>query len=67
VVDSAGDRLGTLIDLKIDGSTGNVLAMLVRLEDNLDPTRLPWELDDEYMQVPVEEVDRIATSIHLKR
>ena len=67
VVDSAGDRLGTLADLKIDGLTGNVLAMLVRLEENLDPTRLPWEMDEGYMRVPVEEVDRIATSIHLKR
>tara|TARA_B100000131_G_scaffold124298_1_gene121449 strand:+ start:1377 stop:1619 length:243 start_codon:yes stop_codon:yes gene_type:complete len=67
VLDSAGDRLGTLFDLKIDAPTGNVLAMLVRLEDNLDPERLPWEMEREYMRVPVEEIDRIATSIHLKR
>ena len=67
VLDSAGDRLGTLLDLKIDTPTGNVLAMLVRLEDNLDPGRLPWEMEREYMRVPVEEIDRIATSIHLKR
>ncbi len=67
VLDSAGDRLGTLFDLKIDTPTGNVLAMLVRLEDNLDPVRLPWEMEREYMRVPVEEIDRIATSIHLKR
>ncbi len=67
VVDSAGDRLGTLVDLKIDGSTGSVLAMLVRLEENLDPARLPWEMDGTHMRVPVEEVDRIATSVHLKR
>ena len=67
VLDSAGDRLGTLFDLKIDAPTGNVIAMLVRLEDNLDPERLPWEMEREYMRVPVEEIDRIATSIHLKR
>ncbi len=67
VLDSAGDRLGTLFDLKIDTPTGNVLAMLVRLEENLDPERLPWEMEREYMRVPVEEIDRIATSIHLKR
>ncbi|MBK29103.1 MAG: hypothetical protein CMB49_00090 [Euryarchaeota archaeon] len=67
VLDSAGDRLGTLFDLKIDAPTGNVLAMLVRLEENLDPERLPWEMEREYMRVPVEEIDRIATSIHLKR
>lgn len=67
VLDSAGDRLGTLIDLKIDAPTGNVLAMLVRLEENLDPERLPWDMEREYMRVPVEEIDRIATSVHLKR
>ena len=67
VMDSAGDRLGTLIDLVIDQPTGNVLAMLVKLEENLDPSRLPWEMEEKFMRIPVEEVDRIATSVHLKR
>ncbi|HIF15915.1 MAG TPA: PRC-barrel domain containing protein [Candidatus Poseidoniales archaeon] len=67
VVDLAGDSLGILVDLEIDRPTGAVLAMFVRLEENLDPSRLPWDMDENLMRVPVEEVDRVATSVHLKR
>ncbi|MGY8703738.1 MAG: PRC-barrel domain-containing protein, partial [Candidatus Poseidoniales archaeon] len=38
VVDVAGEFLGTLADFSVDITTGNVVAILVALEPDLDPS-----------------------------
>ena len=41
VVDQASDKLGVLADFRIDMSSGRITALLVVLENDLDPAMLP--------------------------
>jgi sporulation protein YlmC with PRC-barrel domain len=66
VVDSLGDTLGHLKDMQVDINTGQIIHLLVNLEDNLDPAKLPWSLVDGLMRVPADLVERVATKIHLR-
>lgn len=67
VVDSHSQLLGILRDIVFDKQSGSVSSIRVRIEENLDPTALPWEMNDGLMEIPVDEVARIASKIHLKR
>ena len=67
VNDSNGDSLGTLDDIVIDIRSGVILELLVKLEDDLDPSRLPWPSTKSVCNVPADEVERISSRIHLKR
>jgi sporulation protein YlmC with PRC-barrel domain len=67
VIDSNGDSLGTLADMVIDIRSGVILELLVKLEDDLDPSRLPWPSKESVCNVPADEVERISSRIHLKR
>ena len=67
VVDSHSQLLGVLRDIVFDKQSGSVSSIRVRIEENLDPTALPWEMNDGLMEIPVDEVARIASKIHLKR
>ena len=44
VVDAHNEKLGLLTDLIIDKQSGSVTVAVVKLESNLDPNLLPWEL-----------------------
>ena len=67
VVDSHSQVLGILRDMVFDKQSGSVSSIRVKIEENLDPTALPWEMNEGLMEIPVDEVARIASKIHLKR
>jgi sporulation protein YlmC with PRC-barrel domain len=67
VVDIAGEVLGTLADLTIDSSTGNIVAILVALEPDLDPSVLPWPTEDGLVSIPADEIDTIGKNVQLSR
>ncbi len=61
------ERLGELKDLVFDTPTGTVVALRVRIERDLEPSKLPWEVVDGLVQIPADDISRIASRIHLKR
>ena len=65
VVDSRGDLLGTVVDLFIDDMSGNVLGLLLELDEGLDPKLLAWSTFGEHLVVPTDEVASIDEEIHL--
>jgi len=67
VVDSQSVLLGTLRDIVFDKQSGSISAIRVKVEQDIDPTVLPWEMIEGLMQIPVDEVSRIASRVHLKR
>jgi sporulation protein YlmC with PRC-barrel domain len=67
VVGRQDERLGELKDVVFDKATGSVMSIRVRIEDDIDPSKLPWSMDDGLMEIPIEDISRIATKIHLKR
>ena len=67
VVDVAGEVLGTLADFTIDSSNGNIVAILVALEPDLDPTVLPWPTEDGLIAIPADEIDKIGKNVQLSR
>ena len=67
VVGRQDERLGELKDVVLDKATGSVMSIRVRIEDDIDPSKLPWSMDDGLMEIPIEDISRIATKIHLKR
>ena len=66
VHDARGDRLGDVADLVIELLSGDVLTLLVDLEGDLDPDKLPWPFEGGLL-LPVDEVDRVAAQVILKR
>ena len=67
VVDQASDKLGVLADFRIDMSSGRIIALLVALENDLDPAMLPWPTLEGLLSVPVEEITAVGVNIHLAR
>ena len=67
VVDSHSQLLGSLRDIVFDKQSGSVSSIRVKIEETLDPSALPWEMNEGLMEIPVDEVARIASKIHLKR
>ena len=67
VVGRQDERLGELKDVVFDKATGSVMSIRVRIESDIDPSKLPWSMDDGLMKIPIEDISRIATKIHLKR
>ncbi|MBT5391265.1 MAG: PRC-barrel domain-containing protein [Euryarchaeota archaeon] len=67
VIDSHSQLLGILRDIIFDKQSGSISGIRVKIEENLDPTVLPWEMADGLMEIPVDEVARIASKVHLKR
>jgi len=67
VVDSHGEKLGTLSDFSIDHTGGAILDILVDVSKDIDISKLPWTVSGGLVRIPIAEVDRIATRIHLKR
>ncbi|MAC97285.1 MAG: PRC-barrel domain-containing protein [Euryarchaeota archaeon] len=67
VVDQASDQLGVLADFTIDMSSGRITALLVALENDLDPAMLPWPTIEGLLSVPVEEIAEVGVNIQLTR
>lgn len=67
VVGRQDERLGELKDVVFDKATGSVMSIRVRIESDIDPSKLPWSMDDGLMEIPIDDISRIATKIHLKR
>lgn len=67
VVGRKDERLGGLKDVVFDKATGSVMSIRVRIEGDIDPSKLPWAMVDGLMEIPIEDISRIATKIHLKR
>jgi len=67
VVDQASDQLGVLADFTIDMSSGRITALLVALENDLDPAMLPWPTIEGLLSVPVEEIAEVGVNIQLAR
>lgn len=67
VVDSHLERLGELKDVVFDTPTGSIVALRVEIERDLDASKLPWNMVDGFVQIPVEDINRVAAKIHLKR
>ena len=67
VIDSHSQLLGILRDIIVDKQSGSISGIRVKIEENLDPTVLPWEMADGLMEIPVDEVARTASKVHLKR
>ncbi|MED6312558.1 MAG: PRC-barrel domain-containing protein [Candidatus Thermoplasmatota archaeon] len=67
VIDQASDKLGVLADFRIDMSSGRIIALLVALENDLDPAMLPWPTLDGLLSVPVEEITEVGVNIQLAR
>ena len=65
VIDSHSQLLGLLRDIVFDKQSGSVSSIRVKIEENLDPTALPWDMNEGLMEIPVDEVARIASKIHL--
>ena len=67
VVDSHLERLGELKDVVFDTPTGSIVALRVEIERDLDASKLPWNVVDGFVQISVEDINRVAAKIHLKR
>ena len=67
VIDSHSQLLGTLRDVVFDKQSGSISGIRVKIEENIDPSALPWEMVGGLMEIPVDEVARIASKVHLKR
>ena len=46
VVDESGDKLGHMADFRLDTDTGSIVALLVSIKSDIDPTMLPWPTVD---------------------
>ena len=56
-----------LADFRIDMSSGRITAILVALENDLDPAMLPWPTVEGLLSVPVEEIAEVGVNIQLAR
>ena len=56
-----------LADFTIDMSSGRITALLVALENDLDPAMLTWPTIEGLLSVPVEEIAEVGVNIQLAR
>ena len=67
VINPQSELLGILRDIVFDKQSGSISALRVELEPNLDSSAFPRELQDGLIHIPVDEVARVASKVHLKR
>ncbi|DAC35124.1 MAG TPA: hypothetical protein HA286_05700, partial [Candidatus Poseidoniaceae archaeon] len=67
VVDLEGAMFGVVTDLRMTATTGLLTHVLVQHTSEIDPERLPWSTRNGIVEVPVDEVERIANLVHLRR
>jgi len=67
VYDKGGELLGRVSGIQIDPADGKVEFLLVELAEGLDAAKLPWLFDGDVVQVPPSEVERVESTIQLRR
>ena len=67
VVDLEGAMFGVVTDLRLASTTGAITHVLVQHTPEIDPERLPWSTRNGVVEVPAEDVERIANLVHLRR
>ena len=67
VVDSSGELLGSLQGIVIDPRTGDLTEIMVKVEPEIDVTKLPWSMKDNLCAIPAQEVREIDDRIVLRR
>ncbi len=67
VRDARGDLLGHVGDFRFDTTSGAVTCILVTLQPDIDPDRLPWRAEEGMLSIPVEEVATVGSDIRLAR
>ena len=67
VVDSSGELLGTLQDIVIDPRTGDVTEIMVKVEQEIDVTKLPWSMKNNLCAIPAQEVREFDDRVVLRR
>ena len=67
VVDSHNEKLGKMTDIVFDIQSGSITSIVVTLEEDLNPTMLPWDGEDGKVSIPVDDVSRFSKKIHLKK
>ena len=65
VVDQDGGSIGELVDIIVELNSGNTTQLVVKLSKDLDPDKLPWKHSNGLIKIPVEQVARVSSSIHL--
>ncbi len=67
VVDKDGELFGHLVDIEIDSKSGDITEILVELASDIDASKLIWPTEGRLCQVPSQEIERMGSSISLKR
>ena len=67
IYDKGGELLGNVSSIQINSDNGVVEFLLVKLTPGLDATKLPWVFDDDFVQVPPSEIERVESTIQLRR
>ncbi len=66
VQDKKGKELGKLTDLVVDVSNGGISELLVKCSENIDTSRLPFQMKDGAVAIPSNEVASFGHVISLK-
>ena len=67
VYDKGEELLGKVSGIQIDSTDGTVEFLLIELAAGLDASKLPWLFDGDLVQVPPSEVERVGSTILLRR
>lgn len=66
VVDRDGSTMGLLIDVLFESSDGAILALLVEPDQDIEQSSLPWPLEEGSIRIPIADVARIGSRVHLR-
>ena len=65
VLDQTGETLGILIDLNFDLFSGLITEFIVKVNDDIDATKLPFEGESRVVKIPTEKINSVAKEIRL--
>ncbi|MDA0716035.1 MAG: PRC-barrel domain-containing protein [archaeon] len=65
VFDQTGQELGILVDLHFDLFSGLITEFIVKVNDDIDAQKLPFECDYNIVKIPTEQVNSVAKEIRL--
>jgi len=67
VVIANGSSVGTLIDAEVDGTSGELLHIVVEIGADSSVETSKWSLNEQgYILIPIGQISRIDTQIHLE-
>jgi len=65
VLDQTGEELGILVDLNFDLFSGLITEFIVKVNDDIDATKLPFEGESHVVKIPTEKINSVAKEIRL--